>query len=172
MRESCYPGVSGSQSPRKWASSKRTPFTIECLQPSNPDRDYTRIWVTGYGVPNSVGVCGQGSDFTAWDPLPESTPALTSTQTMLWAARPLSACKATFVHSNTNTPLSTAPREGLGAARAPSWKHTWLQTQPPFLPVFDPGYAIVPVRDGLCLVCTIQIILASTSSRCPQAYMG
>ena len=26
--------------------------------------DYNRMWVPGCGVPNSVGICGQGSDFT------------------------------------------------------------------------------------------------------------
>ena len=41
-------------------------------------------------------------------------------------------------HNDTTTPLSTGPREGLCAARAPAWKRTWVQTQLSILSWFPP----------------------------------
>ena len=49
---------------------------------------------------------------------------------------PLPAGNGLCAHSDTTAPLSTGPREGLCAARAPAWKHTWVQTQLSILPWF------------------------------------
>ena len=51
---------------------------------------------------------------------------------------PLPAGTGLCAHSDTTAPLSTGPREGLCAARAPAWKHTWVQTQLSILPRFPP----------------------------------
>ena len=96
----------------------------------------TRCGCLVTGVPSSVGLC-----VTGVTSLP-GTPSLTHSWRKLQGRRsglptaPPSLQAMACAHSDTPAPLSTGPREGLCAARAPAWKHTWVQTQLSILPWF------------------------------------
>lgn len=86
----------------------------------------SRMWVAGYWVLNSVVLCSQGSEVTAWSPLAGLPPHTRATH---------SCCRRAPLHpmpcpySDTNTPPSKPPL-GLGAASTPALRiQCWLEAR-------------------------------------------
>ena len=97
----------------------------------------TRCGCLVTGVPSSVGLCVK--EVTSLPGTPYLSPLLEEASGAALGAAdgsPLPAGNGLCAHSDTTAPLSTGPREGLCAARAPAWKHTWVQTQLSILPWF------------------------------------
>ena len=94
-----------------------------------------RMRVPGYRGSKFCWALCQGSHLTAWNPLPESTPG-GSFRSSARGCRRLPAGNGMCAHNDTTASLSAGPMEGLCAARAPAWKHTWVQTQLSILPRF------------------------------------
>ena len=162
-------GFLGARAPRGGPAAREHPPVADVSSQVSLSWGCTGCGCLVTGVPSSVGLCD-----TAVTSLP-GTPSLTHSWRKLQGRRsglptaPPSLQAMACAHSDTTTPLSTGPREGLCAPRAPAWTHTWVQTRISSLPRFDPREAVVPVGDGLHLARGTGIILAGASSRRPQA---